>query len=179
MVEHNSKRSQQWWKFNFNWGLPCLMRSLTNGSFWAVNESDRRGYFACCRTHSQLLLLFLWKCLWLQSNFVANIAQFCQRVRWHTCNKCTNGLFFILFWQSCAIFATSWIVTISTVTVESRCHACHVTANSWPVILFFRYAEETRRNFEATLDWIHEHACSRSYGLGEFLGFIKAQWSYF
>ncbi|KAL9971490.1 hypothetical protein ACROYT_G017659 [Oculina patagonica] len=28
------------------------------------------------------------------------------------------------------------------------------------------YAEETRRNFEATLDWIHEHACSRSYGLG-------------
>lgn len=30
-----------------------------------------------------------------------------------------------------------------------------------------RFAEETRRNFEATLDWIHEHACSRSYGLGE------------
>ncbi|XP_027036668.1 leucine--tRNA ligase, cytoplasmic-like isoform X1 [Pocillopora damicornis] len=28
------------------------------------------------------------------------------------------------------------------------------------------YAEETRRNFEATLDWIQEHACSRSYGLG-------------
>ena len=37
------------------------------------------------------------------------------------------------------------------------------------VILFLRYAEETRRNFEATLDWIQEHACSRSYGLGEFL----------
>lgn len=34
--------------------------------------------------------------------------------------------------------------------------------------LFFRYAEETRRNFEATLDWIQEHACSRSYGLGEY-----------
>ena len=35
------------------------------------------------------------------------------------------------------------------------------------LILFLRYAEETRRNFEATLDWIQEHACSRSYGLGE------------
>ena len=22
----------------------------------------------------------------------------------------------------------------------------------------------------ATLDWLHEHACSRSYGLGELLG---------
>ncbi|XP_046853769.1 leucine--tRNA ligase, cytoplasmic-like [Xenia sp. Carnegie-2017] len=28
------------------------------------------------------------------------------------------------------------------------------------------YVEESRRNFEATLDWLHEHACSRSYGLG-------------
>lgn len=28
------------------------------------------------------------------------------------------------------------------------------------------YGEESRRNFEATLDWLHEHACSRSYGLG-------------
>ncbi|KAJ7377117.1 Leucine--tRNA ligase, cytoplasmic [Desmophyllum pertusum] len=28
------------------------------------------------------------------------------------------------------------------------------------------YADETRRNFEATLDWLQEHACSRSYGLG-------------
>ncbi|XP_068702613.1 leucine--tRNA ligase, cytoplasmic-like [Montipora foliosa] len=28
------------------------------------------------------------------------------------------------------------------------------------------YSDETRRNFEATLDWIQEHACSRSYGLG-------------
>ena len=37
------------------------------------------------------------------------------------------------------------------------------------VIFLQRYAEETRRNFEATLDWIHEHACSRSYGLGELI----------
>ncbi len=29
------------------------------------------------------------------------------------------------------------------------------------------YHEEVKRNFEATLDWLHEHACSRSYGLGE------------
>eukprot|EP00794_Sanderia_malayensis_P007562 gene7562-8400_t len=28
------------------------------------------------------------------------------------------------------------------------------------------YCEETRHNFTATLDWLHEHACSRSYGLG-------------
>ena len=29
------------------------------------------------------------------------------------------------------------------------------------------YHEEVRRNFEATLDWLHEHACSRTYGLGK------------
>ena len=28
------------------------------------------------------------------------------------------------------------------------------------------YTEETRRNFVATLDWLKEHACSRTYGLG-------------
>ncbi|KAH3839433.1 leucine--tRNA ligase, cytoplasmic-like [Dreissena polymorpha] len=28
------------------------------------------------------------------------------------------------------------------------------------------YAEDVRKNFEATLEWLHEHACSRSYGLG-------------
>lgn len=28
------------------------------------------------------------------------------------------------------------------------------------------YHEEARRNFEATLDWLEGHACSRSYGLG-------------
>ena len=28
------------------------------------------------------------------------------------------------------------------------------------------YTDETRRNFEATLDWLEGHACSRSYGLG-------------
>ena len=35
------------------------------------------------------------------------------------------------------------------------------------VIFLQRYAEENRRSFEATLDWVHEHVCSRSYGLGE------------
>lgn len=29
-----------------------------------------------------------------------------------------------------------------------------------------RFCEETRRNFEATLGWLQEHACSRTYGLG-------------
>lgn len=28
------------------------------------------------------------------------------------------------------------------------------------------YSEEVRRNFAATLDWLKEHACSRTYGLG-------------
>ncbi|CAG0882174.1 unnamed protein product [Darwinula stevensoni] len=28
------------------------------------------------------------------------------------------------------------------------------------------YHEEVRKNFVATLDWLHEHACSRTYGLG-------------
>ena len=29
------------------------------------------------------------------------------------------------------------------------------------------FHHETRKNFEATLDWLKEHACSRTYGLGE------------
>ena len=29
-----------------------------------------------------------------------------------------------------------------------------------------RYSEEVRHNFDATLEWLHEHACSRTYGLG-------------
>ncbi|XP_053553126.1 leucine--tRNA ligase, cytoplasmic, partial [Bombina bombina] len=31
------------------------------------------------------------------------------------------------------------------------------------------FCEETRRNFEATLGWLQEHACSRTYGLGSRL----------
>ena len=31
------------------------------------------------------------------------------------------------------------------------------------------YSDDVRKNFEATLDWLHEHACSRSYGLGKGL----------
>ncbi|KAM8974469.1 leucine--tRNA ligase, cytoplasmic [Pelodytes ibericus] len=31
------------------------------------------------------------------------------------------------------------------------------------------YCEETRKNFEATLGWLKEHACSRTYGLGSRL----------
>ena len=30
------------------------------------------------------------------------------------------------------------------------------------------YCDEVRKNFEASLDWLHEHACSRSYGLGKY-----------
>ena len=31
---------------------------------------------------------------------------------------------------------------------------------------FETYSDEVRRNFDASLDWLHEYACSRSYGLG-------------
>lgn len=31
------------------------------------------------------------------------------------------------------------------------------------------YCEEVRRMFEYTVDWLHEYACSRSYGLGSKL----------
>ena len=31
------------------------------------------------------------------------------------------------------------------------------------------YSDDVKKNFEATLDWLHEHACSRSYGLGNSL----------
>uniref|UniRef100_A0A0R3S1Y6 leucine--tRNA ligase n=1 Tax=Elaeophora elaphi TaxID=1147741 RepID=A0A0R3S1Y6_9BILA len=31
------------------------------------------------------------------------------------------------------------------------------------------YTEDVRRNLDATIDWLHEHACCRSYGLGSRL----------
>jgi leucyl-tRNA synthetase len=31
------------------------------------------------------------------------------------------------------------------------------------------YSDEVRKNFEYTIDWLHEYACSRSYGLGSKL----------
>lgn len=37
------------------------------------------------------------------------------------------------------------------------------------------YHEEVRRNFSACLDWLHEHACSRTYGLGTRLPWDE-QW---
>ncbi|XP_077183086.1 leucine--tRNA ligase, cytoplasmic isoform X3 [Paroedura picta] len=37
------------------------------------------------------------------------------------------------------------------------------------------FCEETRRNFEASLDWLQEHACSRTYGLGTRLPWDE-QW---
>ena len=42
-------------------------------------------------------------------------------------------------------------------------------------VYVWRYSDETRRNFEATLDWMQEHACSRSYGLGELPACLR--WS--
>lgn len=37
------------------------------------------------------------------------------------------------------------------------------------------YHEEVRRNFNGCLDWLHEHACSRTYGLGSKLPWDE-QW---
>uniref|UniRef100_A0A8C7LFK3 leucine--tRNA ligase n=1 Tax=Oncorhynchus kisutch TaxID=8019 RepID=A0A8C7LFK3_ONCKI len=37
------------------------------------------------------------------------------------------------------------------------------------------FCDETRKNFEATLDWLQEHACSRTYGLGTRLPWDQ-QW---
>ncbi|XP_054345486.1 leucine--tRNA ligase, cytoplasmic isoform X2 [Pongo pygmaeus] len=37
------------------------------------------------------------------------------------------------------------------------------------------FCEETRKNFEATLGWLQEHACSRTYGLGTHLPWDE-QW---
>lgn len=37
------------------------------------------------------------------------------------------------------------------------------------------YCEESRKNFEASLDWLQEHACSRTYGLGTRLPWDE-QW---
>lgn len=28
------------------------------------------------------------------------------------------------------------------------------------------FSDEVRKNFEASFDWLQEHACSRTYGLG-------------
>ncbi|KAF2984248.1 hypothetical protein EK904_006871 [Melospiza melodia maxima] len=40
------------------------------------------------------------------------------------------------------------------------------------------FCEETRRNFEATLGWLQEHACSRTYGLGRAHQMTKEVWDY-
>jgi leucyl-tRNA synthetase len=35
------------------------------------------------------------------------------------------------------------------------------------------YSDDVRKNFNASLDWLHEHACSRSYGLGVCLVIVS------
>lgn len=48
-------------------------------------------------------------------------------------------------------------------------HLCSLCKNVKHDVYHHRFCDETRRNFEATLDWLQEHACSRTYGLGECL----------
>lgn len=41
------------------------------------------------------------------------------------------------------------------------------------------YHDEVRKNFQATLKWLHEYACSRTYGLGKTINFyIKINYLY-
>ena len=35
------------------------------------------------------------------------------------------------------------------------------------------YSDEVRKGLEYTVDWLHEHACSRSYGLGNVFFFTE------
>lgn len=41
------------------------------------------------------------------------------------------------------------------------------------------FSDDVRKNFHATLDWLHEHACSRSYGLGNLSCFVKQVYEIF
>ena len=41
----------------------------------------------------------------------------------------------------------------------------HVIICTQPVCC--SYSDEVRNNFHVTLDWLHEHACSRVFGLGQ------------
>ena len=41
------------------------------------------------------------------------------------------------------------------------------TYSCYNTFRFYRYSEEVRNNFHVTLDRLHEHACSRTYGLGK------------
>lgn len=34
------------------------------------------------------------------------------------------------------------------------------------------FHDEVRKNFKASLDWLHEHACSRTYGLGKTSNYL-------
>lgn len=63
-----------------------------------------------------------------------------------------------------------WEITVEivkllcgTVVVREAVWMCEY----WLYALLFRFCDETRKNFEATLAWLQEHACSRTYGLGE------------
>ena len=38
------------------------------------------------------------------------------------------------------------------------------------------YSPEVKKNFESIIDWLHEYACSRKYGLGRFFFLIFLQY---
>lgn len=66
------------------------------------------------------------------------------------------------------VLATSGDVSYECVVKESGSAALGGVWEGWKhwELLSYRFCEETRRNFEATLGWLQEHACSRTYGLG-------------
>uniref|UniRef100_A0A803SKM1 Leucine--tRNA ligase, cytoplasmic n=1 Tax=Anolis carolinensis TaxID=28377 RepID=A0A803SKM1_ANOCA len=60
-----------------------------------------------------------------------------------------------------------WYLDYGEETWKKQTHECLKNLET--------FCEETRRNFEATLDWLQEHACSRTYGLGTRLPWDE-QW---
>ena len=128
--------------FKFCRGQLCLMRSFTNGSFWAVWWHFGETCWTLLRGFRES-----WKSVCRQDTVFETVdVSFRQNIQRRV--LCVVTICRLTF---------RWCLPFAGDRFESR------------QICFFRYAEETRRNFEATLDWIQEHACSRSYGLGEYI----------
>lgn len=79
-------------------------------------------------------------------------------------------------------------VTCARTKPENKSNQDKFTVYALEILCYFarfllqnaRFCEETRRNFEATLAWLQEHACSRTYGLGEcFSSAISADNKFF
>lgn len=52
-----------------------------------------------------------------------------------------------------------WYLDYGTDEWKAQAEKCLAEMNT--------YHDEVRKNFQATLNWLHEYACSRTYGLGK------------